>query len=219
METTTKQQLIERVLLYQNDSEVNKLRAEAQSKCTLLNSIIAQGLSNDEIKEFTSSTTSVDTYIQRRQLNENKELRKLRDAGITVEAQLPTELANLKYQLHAWHSFPTATRGGNKYQHLKCENGKWEIDEAGLESEFVRRSIKLYVEGEELTELRKLLVIQEYLVENAEPGQIFSTPPSPPSFFSTRFTCDTAQSCNALPRAKFMVKYSYFRSRQERLNG
>lgn len=148
-----------RLLIYQSESEVNRITQEAQTRVDLLNRILSFGIiSNEDIPKVTSSAAASDDFVFREQLKVNSELKKQFDAGkknLKDEYTLPGNLSDLKYSLLAWFNYPTTTRGGNKFENLVYTD-RWKIDNEALEKFYIRYRLKIYIEGEKLNEYRVL---------------------------------------------------------------
>lgn len=197
----------EKLLLFQNESESQRIRGEIETRAGMLNSIARHGLSHEEIKSLSSSKNKIEQFIETKLLSVNKKYRDLKQSGITVSVTLPEDLQQLKNAFLNWESLRPNTRNGDKYSGLINEGNIWKVDEGRLERELITHRIKLYLKPERADELKTLQVILKYLNDKGpEPAQIFAS-----NFLKERFTCDTSQSCNGLPRTgKFMLKYSYF---------
>ena len=200
----------ERLLIYLNEQEINRITQEAEGRARILNKILSFGLVTNDTLTQINSAQQIDSLIFQEQLKVNKPMAVQHKAGkknLLDEYALPENLQALKDALTAWITYPIAIRGGNKYTYLIFSD-HWSVDAEKLEREFVMRSLKIYVQDADLEELKTLQMIQKYLIESkAEPGQVF-----PSSFLDQRFTFDRQQSCNALPVSKIMIKKSYFRS-------
>lgn len=148
---TIEQPTAERLLIYSNDQEINRLTSEIQERARMLNSIAKHGLSQEEIKNTTSSKFSIEQYVENQLLRENKEYARMKKAGIQgVTATLSNELQNLRDSLFRWESL----KGGDKFRGLTFEN-TWKVDSAQLEREFEMKGQKIYVSGEQLEKYRK----------------------------------------------------------------
>jgi hypothetical protein len=142
----------ERILVFENLAEIQRITDELKTRLEILNSLNNAGLSPDEIKVVTASQTAIDSYIFDLHLKGNKKLFDLHKAGIKVNADMPNELQRLKYTLTAWFNYRMAYSGSNKYSGLVHDGEAWQIDKEQLESHFLARGIKVYVEGEQLDE-------------------------------------------------------------------
>jgi len=209
MEDTIEIETAERLLIFQNETEINRITQEAEGRARLLNKILSFGLVTNEALQ---RPMDIDSFIFNEQLKVNKPMSTQYKAGkknLLGEYSLPEDLQSLKDALIAWYTYPVAIRGGNKYSYLKFSD-HWNLDKEKLEREFVMRQLKIYIAGDQLAELKTLLVISDYFDETqAESGQVYTSP-----FWSKRFTGDDTLACNQLPKRKYMVKASYFR-RQE----
>lgn len=162
MQTTT--EITERLLIFQNETEISRINSEAQSRADILNNLNNAGVTNEEIKTVCTSTNSIDSFIHKQVLSGNRELKKLEAAGIKVEYTIPENIQRVKYLLLAWFNFP-GSRHSNKFENL-IYTSKWEIDSEALENLFIRHQYKMFVEGERLAEFRQLEMICQYLEEH-----------------------------------------------------
>lgn len=157
---TIEQPTAERLLIYSNDQEINRLTSEVQERARMLNEILKHGLSQEEIKNITSSKFSIEQYVENQLLRENKEYARMKKAGIQgVTATLSNELQSLKDSLLQWLNIKAA----DKYRFLKEEDNTWKVDEERLQHEFEMRNVRVYVEGEQLEKWRKAEQLTELL--------------------------------------------------------
>lgn len=215
METIIEDAVIEteRLLIYQNEPEISRITNEAESRARLLNNILGSGLVTNESLKQINSPQQIDDFIFQEQLKVNKPLFTQHKAGkknLIGEYALPENLQVLKDALIAWITYPFSNRPGNKFN-LIIFTDHWALETLSIEREFIMRNFKIYVDGDQITELKTLLAFGEYLATECVSGQLFAS-----KFLSDRYTCDSLQACNSLPKAKYMVKYSYFR--QDRSN-
>lgn len=188
----------ERLLIFQNENEITRITSEAQSRADILNNLNNAGVTNEEIKTVCTSTNSIDSFIHKRVLSGNRELKKLEAAGIKVEYTIPENIQRVKYLLLAWFNFP-GSRHSNKFENL-IYTSKWEIDSEALENLFIRHQYKIFVEGEKLKEYKQLEFICQYLQEQRAPSnQIHEN-----SFFHNRI--------QILGTHSFKPKWQYFRT-------
>lgn len=163
----------DKLLIFQNDSEISRITNQSQGRADLLNQILKHGLlTNEEITKVTSSATAIDDHIFREQLKINKELKKQFDAGkknLKGEYELPQNLQALKDLLLAWNSYPTG-RHSDKFQHLIFID-TWRVDTAELESLFINSNLKVFVESELLAEWKNVEKLCEIFMRYEMPGQ------------------------------------------------
>lgn len=198
MEATNKNEG-EKLLIYSNEQEISRTTQEAQSRADILNKLSSYGLSDDEIRTLTSSTGAIEREIFNRQLSQNKELKKLYDSGIEVEAKLPKNLEEMKYALMAWHSYPMSYRNGSKFENLIYISA-WGIDADALERYFIRQQYKFFIRGEQVVEYKEILQMCEYFEKHkAESGQIKSS----------SFLWDRIESYG---QHKYRPRWTYFRN-------
>lgn len=165
-------QMAERLLIYQNDTEIKRITQEAQTRASTLNRIAAQNFSLSQIERVANSLYSVGQYILEQQLKENDQLKNLHEAGIKVTAELPEHLQRLKEDLTSWHNYKGPVQN-KKLVFLKVNESGASVDEEALEKHFVQRQLKVFVEGEQLEEFKKLESICEYFENNGmESGQV-----------------------------------------------
>lgn len=162
MELTRDAQVGERLLIFSNDPEINRITSEVQHRASLLNTLHQAGLSKQDIQTITQSPSTIEEHILKVQLSENKELAKLHRAGIKVGADLPAPLEKLSYQLKAWYTYSMPNRGADKFQNLVYTDS-WQPDIERLELEFQMKQLKVYVEGEQLERYRKAEQLCELL--------------------------------------------------------
>jgi hypothetical protein len=205
MHTTIEIEQEEKLLIHENIREIERIRSEAEKRAEILNRICQAGVKPHQVAAITETPFSVGKYILGRQLEENEKLRDFHAAGIKLEATLPEHLQQLKQDLTTWCNIPVSRRGGDKFENL-IYSDTWQVDNDALESLFDRNHLKIYVEGERLTELRKLEEICNFFdAENAPPHQMLAG-----SFLNDRITCDSSQACNRLDQKKFMIKLNWF---------
>lgn len=202
LETQTEE--TEKLLIFENFQEIEKIRQEIQSRASLLNNIFAHGVTIDQVKQTTASKASIDDFLFREQLKVNKELRKQYDAGkknLLDEYELPKNLQDLKYALLAWHSYqPPNGRHSDKFQFLTF-NRQWQVNEQALENYFTQSQMKVYVEGGKLAEFREIEMICAYFEKNRMPSnQIHES-----SFLWSRI--------EPVGREKFKPRWQWFRER------
>lgn len=198
MQTTLEPTTAERLLIYQNDAEINRITSEAQSRVDILNNLNHAGVTNDEIKIVCISTASIDSFIHKKVISENEKLRELETAGVKFEYKIPEKIQATKYLLLAWFNYP-GHRHANKFENLIYVT-RWEVDAEGLENYFIRQQHKIFVVGEKLKEYKRLEMICEYLEEYRAPSNQIADS----SFFRQRIEI-------AGPH-KFKPNYKHFRS-------
>lgn len=190
---TLEQTEVERLLIYKNDSEIDRLTQEVQVRVDLRNKLHDAGLNDSDLQQVTKSVQAIDEYILRQQLSQNKKLRELRAAGIKAEAELPPDLMSLAYTLKAWHGLK-----GDKYQNITL-NDRWGIDEQAIEKYFIRQQYKIYIQGEQLADYNQILQLCDYLKKHrAEPGQLKTC----------KFMADRVEHVG---NYKYQPRWTYFR--------
>lgn len=166
----------ERILVYENLKEIERITGELKNRLLILNKLNAGGLSPNEIKTFTASQAAIDRYIFDLQLKNNKELSKLHKAGIRVPADLPDGLQQLKYSLSAWLNHRMDFSGSNKFSGLLHDGTHWQIDNEQLERHFQARGIKVWIEGDQLAEYHDYQALCDILTRRGMyHGQVFQS--------------------------------------------
>lgn len=199
----------EKLLIFENLQEIQKIRQEVESRLSLLNNISRHGLTADQIKTVTTSKATIDDFIFQEQLKINDELRKQFEAGkknLKDEYELPKNLQDLKYALLAWHSYsPPDGRYGDKFKDLILTDS-WSVNQSRLENYFVAKNWKFYLQtNEEISEYNFLKSWCFYFEKMKAPNnQIAGN-----SFFRDRIICVSAH--------KFEPNYRYFMNKRERL--
>lgn len=192
----------ERILIFEHHQEIARIRAEIESRITLLNQIARHGLTPDEIKQIAVSKDGIDDHIFRKQLSSNRELKKQHAAGaknLQDAYELPENLKSLRYCLLAWHSYQSPNgRHGDKFQYLTFAD-QWQVNEQALENYLVGVKYKVYLRDEDIEEYNFLLLVCKYLEEHGfESGQLVSSH----KFFRDRI--------EPVGRNKFIPNYRYF---------
>lgn len=167
----------DRVLVHENTAEIGRITQELQVRLSILKNLHKSGLSQNEIRSATASQGTIESFIRTKQLEGNKKLRDLVAAGIHLNADLPMELQSLQAILQQWANVRMPYRDGDKFQGLKFNGDTWEIDVDLLEKQFVRSSMRVYVSGEQLTELRTFARICSELMLAQFPGSIINSVP------------------------------------------
>lgn len=157
MEATLEQPIleVEKLLIFENIEEINKIVESARILTRLLNDLLACGLSPKQIKDIAISEKAIENFIFQEQLKVNKALAVQYAAGkknLIGEYALPDNLEHMQRQLLQWFNYPGSHRGSDKYQYLKFAEGRFELDNQSLEKEFVMRRLKFYIAGEQLHE-------------------------------------------------------------------
>lgn len=196
----------EKLLIFENHQEINRVRQEIESRRTLLNQIAKHGLSPDIIEQVTQSKNAIDDHIFKEQIKVNRELKKQYTAGgknLQDAYELPENLKSLKYALLAWHSYQSPQgRHGDKFLFLTFDD-QWRINETALENYLIGFKYKVYLHTEdEISEYNYLKDLCLYLEKKrASNNQIFSN-----SFFNDRIQC--------VGPSKFIPKWQYFKGNQ-----
>ncbi len=155
MEALIEIETAERILIHENIQEIERITSDIEMRCSMLNSISKHGLSEEEIKNVSSSKGSIERFIENRLQAENPEYKRMVQAGISgITAKLSNELQGLKDALLRLEAFNPG-RGGNKFENLTFTD-KWVVDEIELEGLFIRNRVKIYIEGEKINEFREL---------------------------------------------------------------
>ncbi|MFZ2904597.1 MAG: hypothetical protein WAZ98_00210 [Cyclobacteriaceae bacterium] len=190
----------ESFLVYEHQSEIQRITAELTNRLNILNKLNTAGLGQDEIKTITSSQSAIDKYIFDLQLKGNKKLRELQASGIHVPADLPAELQELKYTLSAWFNYRMAYSGSNKFSGLFHDGEVWQIDTNQLERHFEAKGLKVFVQDEALKEYQDYQTLCEILNKRGMyHGQVRDSP-----WLNARIE----NTFNG-----FIVRGSYFRNR------
>lgn len=159
----------ERLLIYENYSEISRVKSEVEMRASMLNAINKHGLSPEEIKNISSSKGSIELFIENRLQAENPEYARMIAAGIQgVTAKLSDRLQELKDALLRLESFK-AGRGG-KFDFLTFTYDKWIEDSEALENLFIRNRLKVYISDEKLTDYKEIESLCRYFEKNDMPS-------------------------------------------------
>lgn len=159
----------EKILIYQNDAEINRVTQEVQTRLGILNRIFEHKTKSHQIAGITISPFAIGQHVFELQLKENEQLKTLHDAGIKAEATLPEHLQRLKDALTAWHNYK-GHPSQNKFAFLKVDEATAAIDTEQLERYYIQRQLKIFLEGEKLAEFRKIEMICAYFEKNRMPS-------------------------------------------------
>jgi hypothetical protein len=205
---TLEPQTAERLLIYENSPEQQRILNEIENRRSILNRLANVGLSKEEITSVASSLDSIDKYIFKKQLEENNALKKLIDRGIKgLSADLSPQLNQLSFDLKAWHNYRMPNKHEDKFSNLICidsvdmdsDSDRWQVDEEAIENLFIKTGHKFYIEGEQIREYRELEKIIEYLENHRCPNnQVVAS-----TFLNSRI--------EPIGQFKFMVRWQYFR--------
>lgn len=152
---------VERLLIFENKEEISKTIEDARIRANFLNEIISSGLTSSQIKEVATSEKSIEDFLFQQHLKLNKTMAQEFAAGKKqrhlVEAYLlPTALENKQRLLQQWLNFPISRRRTDKYQFLRFNDGRFELDSDALERDGLLNRLKFYVTGEQLNEFRDI---------------------------------------------------------------
>jgi len=158
METLTLEQpqTVERLLTFENLPEQERIRNEIQTRCSILNRFATAGLDKESIISITASPESLEKHIWKLQLEQNKKLAELVNAGIKSEASLPPELQTLRFNLQAWRNYQMPSKYADKFENLTFDNGLWSVDEETLEKLFIQQRCKVFITGEAIAEYKAI---------------------------------------------------------------
>jgi hypothetical protein len=195
--TIEEPQTEERLLIYENLAEMQRISQEAQTRADLLNQIRAHGLENEAIQNLTQSLTAIDDFILKRHLSENNELRRLHEAGISAEALLPQALQSLSYRLKALFNYRMPNRTSSKFENLLFTDS-WQLDQEAMENQFIKAKAKIYLESEQqIKEFQTLEMFRNYLQEHC-PGHLIRDN----YFLNTRF--------EVVGQGRYRIRHTYF---------
>lgn len=164
-EIESKVEATEKLLVHSNQREIDKVVDDASTRATLVNSI---AMPMEELLQIAASSSSIDSFIEERLLADNKEMARLKKAGIRLESlsfEMPTHLVALRNRLRQFADYRVG-----QFQFLRQrESGEWMVDEDALEQHLIDRKFKIYIQGDELKEYRRIEELCELLTLFAIP--------------------------------------------------
>lgn len=219
METIIEQPKTEvKLLVHFETQKVKSIIEETEIRRRLLNAMIDAGISPNEISKVVSQEHINDVLFQK-SLQLSKTMAREFAAGkkqryLMESYTLDISLEHLQSVMQQFVNYPLPHRGFNKFQHLKLIDGRYELDQASLEREFIMNKYKIYVDEWVMAKIKKLDAQIDFLIEENEPsGRAMGY-----QLFAERLTCDSSLSCNQLPQRRFMIKRAYLLGLMERRN-